>query len=436
MLKSLGEGMVNYVLVWHMDRLHRSPVELEHYIDACAAHDVKTFAVRSGELDLSTPSGRVTARMLGTLARYESEHKAERISRKMEELSRKGKWTGGARPFGWQVDGDRPVVDETEAATVRYAFQAVLKGQSMGSIVRELNDQGITTTRGKPWGYAQLGQMLKRPRNAGLAQFKGEIVGPSEFPAIVSEDVYRAVLSILSDPGRRRSQSNKARHLLAGIAQCHCGALVRSASVVGRNGESYFVYRCPEKGRGHVGKRIEYVDEVVNRAVIAHRILTSSVSQVKTDNTGEREGVEAEAEALRTRLTDAAKMAAEGIISLAQLATMTEQIRVKQADLEARMVELVSEKGVPRTDMIRMTLPKAVDLASEDAREWLDLPVDTRRDFLRWGFHVVLYPHSKGSPRVFDAGTVLLRPQERGRARGPLSAEEIKTFRSRPLPLL
>lgn len=437
MLKRLAEGKINYVLVWHYDRLHRSPVELENYIDVCAAHDVKTFAVRSGELDLATPSGRVSARMFGTLARYESEHKAERISRKMEELSRNGKWTGGTRPFGWQIDGDEPVLDELEAASIRAAFQAVLKGQSLGSIVRTLNNQGLTTSRGKSWGYAQLTQMLKRPRNAGLAEFKGEIVGPSEFPAIVSEDVYRAVVSILSDPTRRRSQSNKARHLLAGIAQCHCGALVRSATITGRNGESYFVYRCPEKGKGHVGKRIEYVDDVVNRLVIAHRMLASSVSAGQNQSArGEREALEAEAEALRTRLDQAAAMAADGVISMGQLATMTEQIRSKQASLEARMIEIVSEVNAPGAGTIRMTFPGAVDLGSADAREWLNLPVDARRDYLRWGFHVVLYPHSKGSPRVFDTSTVVVRPQERGRRRGPLTVDEMGTYRSRKLPIL
>lgn len=432
MLKRLAESEVNFVLVWHTDRLHRSPVELENYIDVCAANDVKTFSVRSGELDLATPSGRVSARMFGTLARYESEHKAERISRKMEELSRQGKWTGGTRPFGWQVEGTKPILDDVEAASIRSTFQAVLKGQSLGSIVRELNAQGLTTSRGKQWGYAQLTQMLKRPRNAGLAEFRGEIVGPSEFPAIVSEDVYRAVLSILGDPDRRRSQSNKARHLLAGIAQCHCGALVRSATVRGRNGKSYFVYRCPEKGPGHVGKKIEYVDDVVNRSVIAHRILASSMSAGRNqDARGERDGLEAEAEALRTRLDEAARMAADGVISLGQLATMTEQIRSKQASLEARMIEIVSEVSAPQASMIRLTLPGAVDLESLEAREWLDLPVDARRDYLRWGFHVVLYPHSKGSPRIFDTSTVVLRPQERGRRRGPLTVDEIGSYRSR-----
>jgi site-specific DNA recombinase len=50
-------------------------------------------------LDLSTPSGRMVARQLGAVARYESEHKSERQRRKHQELAEASKSSGGgARP--------------------------------------------------------------------------------------------------------------------------------------------------------------------------------------------------------------------------------------------------------------------------------------------------------------------------------------------------
>jgi site-specific DNA recombinase len=203
MLAGLGRGEASAVFCWHTDRLHRSPVELEAYIDVCEARGVKTFAVKSGELDLATDSGRMVARMLVAAARYESDQKATRVRRAMEQKAMKGEWLGGTRPFGWAFVDGVPVPHSTEAAVVKVVCNSVLLGQSLGSIVARLNDDGITTSVGKPWGYAQLRQMLMRPRNAGLADWKGDIVGPSMFPALVSEDVWRAVLSILADPQRR-----------------------------------------------------------------------------------------------------------------------------------------------------------------------------------------------------------------------------------------
>ena len=74
MLREIAAGEVDVVLAWHTDRLHRSPRELEEYIDAAEAHSVITQTVKAGRTDLSTPSGRMLARSLGNFARYEVEH--------------------------------------------------------------------------------------------------------------------------------------------------------------------------------------------------------------------------------------------------------------------------------------------------------------------------------------------------------------------------
>lgn len=47
------------------------PAELEDYITVCERHGVLTHTVQAGLLDLSTPSGRLVARQLGAVARYE-----------------------------------------------------------------------------------------------------------------------------------------------------------------------------------------------------------------------------------------------------------------------------------------------------------------------------------------------------------------------------
>ncbi|WP_234384634.1 recombinase family protein [Streptomyces sp. MMG1121] len=60
-----------------MDRLTRSPRELEDVIDLADRQGVE-LAVVSGEIDLATPTGRMVARMLGAAARHEAEHKPER----------------------------------------------------------------------------------------------------------------------------------------------------------------------------------------------------------------------------------------------------------------------------------------------------------------------------------------------------------------------
>lgn len=421
MLSALRRGEASAVFCWHTDRLHRRPIELEAYIDICDAHGIKTFAVKSGELDLATDSGRMIARMLGAAARYESDQKATRVRRAMEQKAMKGEWLGGTRPFGWQIVDGVPEPHVIEAPVVLDVFNAVLRGQSLGSIVAGLNEAGITTSVGKPWGYAQLRQMLLRPRNAGLSEWNGEIVGPSQFPALVSEDVWRAVVSILTDPQRRRSQSNKARHLLAGIAQCHCGALVRSATVSGRNRDNYMVYRCPEKGKGHVGKRISLVDPVVDRLMVAYRTVASRHRDDDVTTSKETEELEMEVAALRERLNEAAFLAADGAITMGQLAVTSARIRSSLEDIEGRLELLAVASHLPE-DSYQLSEP---DMTTSEALEWFNSSIDTRRDYVRRVCNVILLPHGKGSPRVFDVDTVQVVLKTKWDARGPLPKEEI-----------
>ena len=49
----------------------------------------------TGEVDLSNPTGRLVARMLGAAARHEAEHKAERQKRQRRQAAEAGRVAGG-----------------------------------------------------------------------------------------------------------------------------------------------------------------------------------------------------------------------------------------------------------------------------------------------------------------------------------------------------
>ena len=257
LLDDLENGRADAVLAWHTDRLHRSPTELEDYVDVCERRKVVTQTVKAGELDLTTPSGRAVARTLGAWARFEVEHKSERTRRAQRQAAEAGRWLGGRPPFGWDLRADGSViVDRREAREVRRAADRLLAGASLGSLVDDLNARGVTTATGRPWNYTSLRQVLTRPRNSGLSTWHGDVVGTSVFPPLLSEETWRGVVTLLSDPTRRRSTSNRLRWMLAGLALCACGSTVRSGAVRSNpaRGTLRVVYRCRERGSGHVAR--------------------------------------------------------------------------------------------------------------------------------------------------------------------------------------
>ena len=171
MLAAIREDKINIVVAWHPDRLHRQTRELVPFIDLVNAHGVRVETVTAGIYDLSTPSGRMNARIVGSVAEFESEHKGERIRRKLEANAAEGKHHGGSRPYGWQKIGATLV--EEEAAVVREATSMVLAGLSIKAIVRALNAAGHTTSTGKPWRDVTVRDMLIRPRTLASARITG-----------------------------------------------------------------------------------------------------------------------------------------------------------------------------------------------------------------------------------------------------------------------
>src|SRR5688572_18697240 len=56
LLEEIDAGVIEAVVVYHADRLHRHPRELEEFIDLCERKGTKMATV-SGDVDLSTHEG-------------------------------------------------------------------------------------------------------------------------------------------------------------------------------------------------------------------------------------------------------------------------------------------------------------------------------------------------------------------------------------------
>ncbi|HVV37633.1 MAG TPA: recombinase family protein [Acidimicrobiales bacterium] len=271
MLDDIKAGAVDRVVAWHPDRLHRSPRELEDFIDLIEAAGCAVVTVTAGHYDLSTPAGRTTARVIGAVARGESEHKSERIRRKVEELAEAGKpHIGGSRPFGYQrvagVDGKYSyVIDEAEAAIVREMMGRFLAGESLYSLSRDLQARGVPTVAGGTWTRSgTLQSILTRPVIAGQRAYRGKLIAGT-WPAIVTPDDVanaRAVLAFRQSKPKRTSPA----HVLNGIVVCAgCGGPLYAGE--SRKGKSRLRCRGASEA-GCVTINREDVVDIVTEAVL------------------------------------------------------------------------------------------------------------------------------------------------------------------------
>ncbi|MEP6761661.1 MAG: recombinase family protein [Sporichthyaceae bacterium] len=396
LLEDIRTGRIDGVIAWHGDRLHRSPTELERFIDLIEATGCQVETVQSGPIDLATPSGRLNARVVGAFARYESEHKSARVRRKLEQNAIDGKHHGGSRPYGWR--DDRITVRLDEAAVVRTAADLLVAGNSVKAIVRALNNVGARNTRGGAWRDVTVRSMLLRPRNAGLRQHHGEVIGPGQWEPILDRDQWERVRVNLTDPARRTNPGSAARvHLLTGgIGLCGvCGAPLRIGKGKAYKGVSKDVYRC--SARSCVSRDKSFLDDYVSDVVRARLARPDAAALLSRGDSVATVKARADVETLRSRLSVAAADFADGTITAEQLRTITGRLRPRIDAAERLLPSSTPDVGA---------LEQLVGAEDIEAR-WAALDVSVRRQIVALLVTVKVIPARRGHGG-FDPAAVVI----------------------------
>ncbi|MES9519756.1 recombinase family protein [Streptomyces capoamus] len=404
MLQGLEEGDATVVLAWHTDRLHRSPTELEEYIALSERRSVLTHTVQAGLIDLSTPHGRMTARILGAVARQESEHKGARVARKRQQKAKAGEWGGGIRPFGWGVPtgetrkkiakktGEEivvPVLDmdmavPEEAAAIQYGTELLLSGGSIQGFARWLKDKGITSTQGNTIRPTDTRLLLLRPRNAGIAVYQGQEIGHGSWEPLITETQFRAVVAVLSDPDRRSARGSKPKWLGSLIYKCGIPGCTEKVKC-GRAGNAYKPsYRCIT---GHGGSRqAEKLDKYISD-VIVERLSRPDARDLLEPGPDDVDvaALQVQSDQINQRLKDLASLFGSGAIDMAQFAEGSDAAR---AQLEG------VTKGLARAGK-RDPLVSLVG-APDVAKAWEGLELDRKRSVVKSLMDVTILPMGRG----------------------------------------
>jgi DNA invertase Pin-like site-specific DNA recombinase len=413
------------IAAYHADRLLRNLEDTATLIRVCAAgkHLIETHS--GGTYDLSTANGQRRLRDDASAAEYEVAHGTERVLAGRDEVAAAGRWLGGKRPFGWQLDefpigaDGKPMLDEDgkplngilrlvdiEADAIRDACAAVLSGTASNSIAREWNAAGITGALGARWTGGEVRRALLRPRNAGLMEHRGQITGKAIWPEIVDEPTWRAVCAVLTDPKRRTTPGPARQHLLSGIARCGpCGTAMVGTSV-GRAGEAKrTVYRCRrgvEGESGHVARDAVTLNAFVSALVIDQFERPGAEKMLLRQRESDLPALYQQKTAIGDAMKASNELRRQGLLTLAEFAEERREHQDQAAALDAR---------IAAAELVDVLAPMVRDPRSV----WAAASLGQRRAIVSALMEITVQPQGKGRPKgwkpgqpYFDASTIAI----------------------------
>jgi site-specific DNA recombinase len=399
LLDAMKNGQVDALICWHTDRLYRSLKDLARLIEVAMAARVQIRTVNSGDLDLSTSTGRMMATILGGVAVQEAEHKGERQRAANAQKAAAGRWQTANRTFGYSMTGE-PL--EPEATAFRTAVADVLTGKSIRAVAAEWNAAGLKTTlagttqkrHGKEhlvtgtWNSPRVRRLLVNPRYAGLKVHRGKVVGKGDWTALIDEDTHRGLVAYLSDPARITCTSFVRKYLGSGVYVCgRCGGPMRAAFPGGKGAAR--TYEC--KTHQHVVRRGEPLDEYVERLVLGYLSEPETRQRLAVMLHGDQrvdvDGLHTRRAALGARLDELAAMFAAAEIDASQLRRGTNDLRVQLAGVDQVLAEL--SRRSPVADLLT---------AGDKLREYWDrLTPDMKGKVLQEICTVTVQPTRRGT---------------------------------------
>ena len=202
------------------------------------------------KIDTSKMEGELLLTLLGSMAEEESVSISQNNKWAIKKRFQDGTYKLSNAPFGYHWDGERLVVNEEEAETVRWIFEEVGRGVLVKEVSDTLNAKGVLTARGNAWTPQAIRTLVANERYVGDAllqkkytdsQFRRHI-NYGEVPqylitdhheAIVSREVFEAANKAIE---QRRMEKNieagshkyQQRYIFSGKIICgECGKVFK-----------------------------------------------------------------------------------------------------------------------------------------------------------------------------------------------------------------
>lgn len=402
-----GQFGADILWLWESSRGSRRMGEWTTLLDLCEDHGI-LIHVTSHERTYNPANYRDRETLLsdGVNSEIEARRLSARTRRGIDANARDGK-PHGICPFGFQRDHEirrgkqvpvRQYAHPEHAPLIEELFTRVWAEDSFSAIAADWEKRGIVSRDrmvkgemrpGIPFSGQTLRSMVTNVAYVGLRMNKGTTV-KAAWDALVSEELFHNVQTLISDPSRVSGNPGAAQYALTGAVPCDA---CRGPITVRYRPGSDATYEC-KKGCWRVSKAdvdAYLIGDTEHPGVLLAYLAREDVYEALDADTSDGEAAE-----IRTELAKARADFQE--TEQAEPESLAEERRfARRAErLQARITELVQRQNeYVRPTKLRELFSPGPDVADR----WEATPVTAQRAIAA----MLLTPEVLGQPRIMRA---------------------------------
>lgn len=246
MLSDTDKHQFDVIITWKVDRIGRNREDIAFNKHRCKKNGIRIEYVAENLPD--SAESVILESVLEGMAEYYSLQLSTNIRRGQLESARKLQCIGGTRPLGYDVDREtkRFIINPQTAPIVKQIFEKYAEGSTETEIITWLNEQGIRTTKKKPFSKSSLATLLHNEKYIGVYVYKDIVRVEDGVPAIVDKELFDKVQELMKV--NRRAPSHTWTHqdyILTDKLFCgKCGSPMVGESGFSHTGAKHSYYSC------------------------------------------------------------------------------------------------------------------------------------------------------------------------------------------------
>lgn len=254
------------LLIWKYSRFARNRADSIIYKTLLRKQGIHVISIT--EPAENSPTGRLMEAIIEGMDEYYSDNLGEEVTRGMRESVSRGFYLSSKAPYGYRKirvqdsgkERTKLEIDPSQAQIVVGIFNDIISGKGLIQLVKNLNQAGIASPKGKGWNKTGLREIIRNEIYTGTFVWgrnskRGNppIRAEGAFPSIISKEQFLKVQQLMGERTLVKTHPRRtaSRFLLSGLAFCgHCGK-----ALIGQDAKSgkYSYYICgslTKKGAG------------------------------------------------------------------------------------------------------------------------------------------------------------------------------------------